>query len=221
MSVQSVSSRNVIFEPPTEGSSLGNAPSKPPSNYQSFLASRVHQAATERVSEAVASRKRGREEEDVRSERREEMSEELKAKKGRNESKPSEYRGKTHFLPMRGVIYLEYIMSGKKKFEGRVNGPACESMKVGERLKLFDRKAGWGILCRIDSKDVYPSFQAMLEDKGILPMLPQLEKASEECSKSDLLQKGVKIYQAFPGADRVHKLGVVAIGIKFLEKVSQ
>jgi ASC-1-like (ASCH) protein len=43
---------------------------------------------------------------------------------------------------MRDTIFLEYIMSGQKKYEGRVNGPACRAMRVGDHLQLFDRQTG-------------------------------------------------------------------------------
>ncbi|MGE0198268.1 MAG: hypothetical protein AB7S94_05860 [Simkaniaceae bacterium] len=126
---------------------------------------------------------------------------------------------RVHNLPMKGTIYFDYIMSGKKKYEGRVCGYACNSMRVGDHLKLFDRRAGWGIICEITSKDQYRGFEEMLRDKGVLPMLPQLEDASRRLSDEGLLREGVKIYQAFPGSQRVHSAGSIAIGVKFIEKI--
>lgn len=126
---------------------------------------------------------------------------------------------RVHNLPMKGTIYFDYIMSGKKKYEGRVCGYACNSMRVGDHLKLFDRRAGWGIICEITSKDQYRGFEEMLRDKGVLPMLPQLEDASRRLSEEGLLREGVRIYQAFPGSQRVHSAGSIAIGVKFIEKI--
>ncbi len=126
---------------------------------------------------------------------------------------------KIHNLPIKGTIYLEYIMNGKKQFEGRVCGPACQAMQVGDRLKLFNAKARWGIICEIVSKDWYNTFKEMLEDKGVLPLLPQLEEQSKCLSKDQLLQEGLKIYQSFPGSFRVNQHGAVAIGVKFIKRI--
>ena len=125
----------------------------------------------------------------------------------------------THNLPMKGTIYFDYIMNGKKKFEGRVCGGACNSMRVGDHLKLFDNKARWGIICEITSKDVYKSFEEMLKAKGVLSMLPQLEDKSKILTQENFVREGVKIYEAFPGSNRVKQYGAVAIGVKFLEKI--
>lgn len=126
---------------------------------------------------------------------------------------------KIHSLPMMGEIYLRSIESGIKKFEGRINGPAVEKMNVGDELKLFDRKAGWGILCKIVSKDVYHSFESMLQAKGILSLLPQLTEESTRVSPAKLLEIGAAIYRKFPGSHRVSQCGIAAIGVTFIEKI--
>lgn len=127
---------------------------------------------------------------------------------------------KTHKLPMKGTIYFEYIMSGKKKFEGRVFAQACQSMRVGDLLEMFDNRAGWGIVCEISSIDVFRNgFKAMLESKGVLAMLPQLESKASRLSQEELIAEGLKIYNAFPGSQRVNDYGAVAIGVKFLKKI--
>ncbi len=126
---------------------------------------------------------------------------------------------KTHFLPMKGAEYLNAIMQGKKLFEGRVNGDTCKKMRVGDYIKLFDRYARWGILCKISTLNTYKDFQEMLKDKGVLPMLPQLEEKAKRYSEDQLIKEGVKIYQNFPAANRVNRFGAIAIGVKFLEKV--
>ena len=81
----------------------------------------------------------------------------------------------THLLPMKGEIYLRMIKSEEKTHEGRIYGPACRKMQVGDRLKVFDNRAGWGIICEITGMDVYYSFDEMLREKGALNMLPQLK----------------------------------------------
>jgi ASC-1-like (ASCH) protein len=125
----------------------------------------------------------------------------------------------THFLPMRGAIYMENIEKGIKEYEGRINGPACKKMQIGDHLKLYDNRANWGILCEITSLTVYYSFEKMLTDKGILKLLPQLERDSRILNSEQLLEKGVKIYKDFPGSERVSSVGVVAIGVQFLSRI--
>lgn len=56
---------------------------------------------------------------------------------------------KDHSLPMRGTVFLEYIMSGKKKYEGRINGPACRAMEVGEHLQLLIGKQAGGLFLKL------------------------------------------------------------------------
>jgi ASC-1-like (ASCH) protein len=171
--------------------------------------------------ETQPSKKEKREETTMRKEK---PLENVKEKKTRASSKSEENElrsrtSKEHWLPMKGTEYFDYIMNGKKLFEGRINGPACHSMHVGDTLKLFDRRAKWGIICQIISKDVYPSFDAMLRDKGVLAMLPQLESTSRRVSEQGLIAEGVKIYKQFPGSSRVTQNGAVAIGVKFIKKV--
>lgn len=126
---------------------------------------------------------------------------------------------KMHFLPMQGAIYMEMIMSGQKKFEGRICRAVCDKLAIGHQLKFFDRKANWGIICDITSLDRYKSFKAMLLDKGVLPMLPQLKDQSTQLNHDELVKAGVAIYERFPGAQGVHQLGVMAIGVDFVKKI--
>lgn len=128
-------------------------------------------------------------------------------------------RVKQHFLPMKGEIFLRKIMDGTKRYEGRIYRATCKKMQVGDELKLYDNRAGWGILCKITSVDVYNSFQAMLDAKGILVLLPQLEQDARALSPQHLMQKAVKIYEGFPGSEGIHTDGVAAIGVKFIKTI--
>jgi hypothetical protein len=56
----------------------------------------------------------------------------------------------------------------------------------------------------------------MLRAKGVLAILPQLKKSQAKQFTEELLQQGIQIYQAFPGAHRVKDQGVVAIGVRFI-----
>jgi|GEM_PF-2637012 len=129
-------------------------------------------------------------------------------------------RGKKPFLlPMKGTIYLDNIKSGLKKFEGRVNGPLCQNLSIGSLIDFFDRSARRGIQCEVTSCETYSSFHEMLEAKGVINMLPQLSEKAKFLDPNALIQAGVNIYCAFPGAGRVKTLGAIAIGVKYLKDI--
>ena len=123
---------------------------------------------------------------------------------------------KVNRLSMKKTIYLDYIISGDKKFEGRVFSTICKGMQVGDHLELCDSSAGWGIVCEISSLSKNTSFMEMLQAKGVLSLLPNLY--DENCDQSTFLSRGLEIYESFPGSSRSHILGVVAIGLNFLKK---
>lgn len=122
-----------------------------------------------------------------------------------------------HQLYITGEHYLHDIILGKKKYEGRINTFKCREMEVGDVLKLFEKKAGWGISCQITSLNQFMTFKDMIETLGVLNLLPQLEPLSKSHSNESLISKAIQIYSSFPGAERVHSLGCVAIGVSFLE----
>ncbi len=101
--------------------------------------------------------------------------------------------------------YLNWLASGKKKAEGRVNKPKYRLMRVGDTISFCDVKTGHYIYGRIKFKHEYSSFEEMLNTEGVSNMLPFL--------KNHELAEGVATYKAFPGASKVHKFGCVAIGI--------
>jgi len=126
---------------------------------------------------------------------------------------------KVHKMPMKGIIYLQAIMDGIKKYEGRVHGSMYKKFKVGDELRLFDGRARWGIRCKVTSLDTFRSFREMLEAKGVVAMLPQMKDKAAYLSQEKLLEEGVRVYQSFPGSQRVYREGCVAIGVQFLEKI--
>lgn len=105
--------------------------------------------------------------------------------------------------------YLSWLANGKKKAEGRVNSPKYRSMRVGDTISFCGRKTGYYIFGKIKFKHEYVSFEDMLKAEGVSNMLPFLENHE--------LAEGVAVYNAFPGASRVHKFGCVAIGITVLK----
>lgn len=105
--------------------------------------------------------------------------------------------------------YLNWLVSGKKTAEGRVNSSKYRSMQIGDTVSFCDRKTGYYICGKIKFKHEYVSFEGMLKTEGVSNMLPFL--------KDHELSEGVAVYNAFPGASRVHELGCVAIGITVLK----
>lgn len=126
---------------------------------------------------------------------------------------------KVHKMPMKGTVYLQAIMDGVKKFEGRVNGPMYKRFRIGDEIRLFDGRAGWGIRCRINALDAFSSFRDMLIAKGVVAMLPQMKDKAAYLSSAKLIDEGERVYKSFPGSHRVAREGCVAIGVQFLEKI--
>lgn len=125
---------------------------------------------------------------------------------------------RTHELLMLGEHYLLDIMSGKKKYEGRIHSEKCRKMQVGDLLTLYENDAGWGIVCSITSLSPFKSFKDMVETQGVLNMLPQLEPLEQSATHEALVAEAIRVYEAFPGSERVDSLGCVAIGVKFLQQ---
>lgn len=123
----------------------------------------------------------------------------------------------THTLPMSGVVYLDNIKRGVKTHEGRICRGTVQKMRLGDLLILRDNRAGRGIECEITSCTRYNSFKEMLVANGVLNMLPQLAEFARRATPEALLDEGVRVYQGFPGSQDVAKLGVVAIGVKFIK----
>lgn len=123
----------------------------------------------------------------------------------------------THTLPMSGVVYLDNIKRGVKTHEGRICRGTVQKMRTGDVLVLQDYRAGRGIQCEITSCTRYNSFKDMLVANGVLNMLPQLAEFAIRATPEALLDEGIRVYQSFPGSQDVAKLGVVAIGVKFIK----
>lgn len=126
---------------------------------------------------------------------------------------------KMHSFPMAGAIYLQMIQSGAKRYEGRINGPLCRKINIGDKIKFFDRKANWGIICEVMEKIECRTFDEMLDKVGEVNLLPHLKDKSSKPSPSQIRTEALKIYKGFPGSQRVNTDGCVAIGVKFLEKI--
>lgn len=128
--------------------------------------------------------------------------------RGRSSAISASYPKANHTLPMINTPsrpYLSWLVDGTKKAEGRVNGPACRKMKIGDTILLRDRRRGQYVYGTIAFKNEYGTFEEMLIAEKVSNMLPFL--------RDDQIAEGLKIYSSFPGAARVKELGCVAIGI--------
>ena len=134
-------------------------------------------------------------------------------------NKPLNTNFKTHHFPMAGEIYLKMIESGEKKYEGRVNGPLCQRVKIGDRINLFDKRAKWGIVCEVTEKKVFDTFDLMLNEIGEINLLPHLKDKFNKMGKPAIRTEALRVYNSFPGSQRVNQCGCVAIGVKFLNRM--
>jgi ASC-1-like (ASCH) protein len=105
--------------------------------------------------------------------------------------------------------YLKWLADGTKTAEGRVNTPSRKKMRVGDYIFLFDDDRDQNIYGQIEFKHEYKTFKDMLLNEGVKNMLPFLESKD--------LEQGIKIYEDFPGSERVKKFGCVAIGIEVIK----
>ena len=102
--------------------------------------------------------------------------------------------------------YLKWLNEGVKTAEGRVNSDKYRRIAVGDEIRFTDASSGEFIQGIVTFKHEYKTFAEMLRSEGVKNMLPFLN--------DDELEKGIGVYQAFPGSARVKQFGCVAIGIK-------
>lgn len=112
---------------------------------------------------------------------------------------------KLGFINNKKLPFFEHIVSGAKKAEGRVTNDYIKSFKVGEELLLQAR--GEFVICKISYLNFYDSFEEMLNSEGFENMVPFVGSFDE----------ALKVYNGFPGSDRVKKRGCCAIGIKYIK----
>ena len=110
--------------------------------------------------------------------------------------------------------YLDYIIEGKKIFEGRLNVPKFASMKKGD-LVYFTDSENEKAVCQITSIGRYDSFYKMLVSAGVINMLPQIDPNTN--TSAEMLSKGVEIYSSFPGyREGVKTYGAISIGLHYI-----
>ncbi|MDO4476994.1 MAG: hypothetical protein Q4B93_03460 [Clostridia bacterium] len=111
---------------------------------------------------------------------------------------------KLNFINNPKLPLFKYIVDGSKKAEGRVLSDYIRSFKIGEELLLQASKEF--VVCEISYLNFYKSFEDMLNTEGFKNMIPFAQSFDE----------ALRVYNSFPGANRVKKNGCCAIGIKYL-----
>ena len=105
--------------------------------------------------------------------------------------------------------YLNWLKNGIKTAEGRVNSEKYQKIEIGDEIIFSDTKSDDFIKGIVTFKHKYITFEEMLKSEGVKNMLPFLNDND--------LEKGIQVYQNFPGSERVKKFGCVAIGMKVTE----
>lgn len=101
--------------------------------------------------------------------------------------------------------YFNYIKSGKKTVEGRINTGKFATFKKGDRLKFLTSNET--ITCEILDVNKYENFKDMLTVEGVRNCLPNVSS----------VPKGVQKYHQIPNyKERAREFGVLAIKIKLL-----
>lgn len=105
----------------------------------------------------------------------------------------------------RKLPFLQYIESGLKKAECRVTSPYIKKFKQGDILTLKGK--GEYVKCIITFLHFYDSFEVMLNSEGVQNLVPFVDNFND----------ALKIYNSFPGSERVKFFGCCAIGVKCIE----
>lgn len=108
--------------------------------------------------------------------------------------------------------YFDFIQSGEKKVEGKVNKRKYAAIEKGDLLRFQDAAdVSRTLLCEVISKAVYPSFREMLQAEGVSLCLPNVKT----------LEEGIRVYHSFPNYERDSKIfQVVAFRILYLPHLS-
>jgi len=102
-------------------------------------------------------------------------------------------------------IYFDFIKSGKKTIEGRINSDKFKDLKIGDKLIFTTDHTSEQLICVVKDFKTYPDFHSMLESEGIQNCLPGITD----------LQEAVNIYENLPGyKEKVKQFGALAIRIE-------
>ena len=103
--------------------------------------------------------------------------------------------------------YFDAIKAGIKTVEGRLNSPKFKDLKPGMNIVFKSTDSDEDLTCKVESLNVYPNFEIMLQKEGLEKMLPGIKT----------IEEGNTIYESFPGyKDKVKEIGALAIRLKIL-----
>ena len=100
--------------------------------------------------------------------------------------------------------YLEFMKTGKKTIEGRLNKGKFHSLTEGDKLRLTD---GSELKFEVIGKRNYDSFAEMIDKEGINNVIPDKET----------IESARQVYYQFYTPEQERKFGVVAIEVCHLE----
>lgn len=102
--------------------------------------------------------------------------------------------------------YIDLILSGEKTVEGRINSGGFARVRVGERIKFFDkRNQNSSVICEVTGIGRYRSFREMLIHEGVTNMIPDAESLEE----AESIYNRISSY-----SQRAKQNGVLALRIK-------
>ena len=106
------------------------------------------------------------------------------------------------------AVPFEKILAGKKSVEVRCNDTKRQKLRVGDTI-TFEKQTNEGgtLTVRVTSLDTYPTFEELIEAKGLTVLGCEPEDTAES-----FLKKLFRIY----GKRQVQTYGTVAIGIELI-----
>lgn len=107
-------------------------------------------------------------------------------------------------------IYVNYIQSGAKTIEGRINSGMFKSLKIGQTIRFFYfQNQSDDAVCKVIDIKNFESFKEMLEKEDYKKCIPSAY------DKHD----AIRAYDNIPGyRERANKFGVIAIYLELIKK---
>ena len=105
--------------------------------------------------------------------------------------------------------WFSLVCTGQKVFEGRLaNNTDFANACVGTLVTWFNTDLPFERTCcvKITSKNIYPTFQDMLADKGMHRVLPTVPS----------IQQGVQVYRMFYPRAKETRFGVICLRMKVI-----
>lgn len=103
------------------------------------------------------------------------------------------------------IKYLNFIRSGIKKVEGRINDKKCQSINVGDQILFNSSGDNNKSIFTVKRRTEYVSIEDMLITEGITNMLPDVE----------ILAEGIKLYHSLGDYKNKEKIfGMVVFELK-------